>query len=243
MEVRYDWIRYKYKNELQSVGIVRSEWERKAFHVTSSLIAKIYTMTDGKVYFSESKTDNRFDCECGYNDVLAQVSDILAEIAVNKVLKNASLSEIVIDASDLTEEHMRKIDEAMKKVEKQMLSYKIRSKLEEIYSSEKQRFKCAETKDKAYRALSEFSQKYEYFEEAEKAYRKFLQQLEAEDIQTYIRKLEQENEQLKKKVDELREKLEMRKEEIIRELYENDEEITIAYEDSKTLKVVSVDDE
>ncbi|MEM1562750.1 MAG: hypothetical protein QXV75_07195, partial [Candidatus Bathyarchaeia archaeon] len=65
---------------------------------------------------------------------------------------------------------------------------------------------------------------------------------EAEDIQTYIQKLEQENEQLKKKVDELREKLEMRKEEIIRELYENDEEIMVSFEDKKTLKVVCVDE-
>ncbi|MEM5867528.1 MAG: hypothetical protein QXG39_06380 [Candidatus Aenigmatarchaeota archaeon] len=240
-KIRYDGIGYRY--ELQSAGIVKSDWEKRAFYVTPGLIAKIYNETDGKVYFSESRTSNVFEYECGYGDVLAQVRNALTEIAVSKVLKNASLSEIVIDASDLTEEHMRKIDEAMKKVEKQMLSYKIRSKLEEIYSSEKQRFKCAETKDKAYRALSEFAKNHEYFEEAEKAYRQFLQQLEAEDIQTYIRKLEQENEQLKKKIDELKEKLELRKEEIVRELYENDEEITINFESKKTLKVVSVDDE
>lgn len=239
-KIRYDGIGYRY--ELQSVGIVKSEWERKAFYVTPGLITRVYKLTDGKVYFSESRTSNVFEYKCGYGDVLAQVRNALTEIAVSKALKNASLSEIVIDASDLSEEHMRKIDEAMKKVEKQMLSYKIRSKLEEIYSSEKQRFKTTKIKDKAYIAISDFAQKHEYFEEAEKAYREFLKSLEREDVETYIKTLEQENERLKKTVDELREKLEAKKEEIVRELYENDEEITIAYEDSKTLKVVCVDE-
>lgn len=189
-----------YDYSLQSVGILKSDWDRKKFYITRESIAEIYNKTEGHVYFIDYGTSINVEHEYEYGDVSKNIKSILSEIAVKKAIKNPNLQEIVIELSDLAE-YAEKIDKLMREAKQKQEKEKIYKELDKLYDRTK--FKTLDAKNEVFRAMNEFTEKYNDIEEAKRAFIEFLKEVELKDKELYIKQLENENAELRKKLSEL----------------------------------------
>jgi len=161
------------------------------------------------------------------------------------------LPTLTVQDIDLTKLKAR-IEKINKENEEERLKAKkieeVKNKIAEIveskeflraeFYSESATIKAGIYKDNRFKVIEEF--KLYYNDDAVK----HIESYDFTDVLIrYVEKLENENKQLKEQIDELRNKLNATKEELIKEMYVNNELITITDECEIELKVIRVDDE
>ncbi len=215
------------------------------------LVKQVNKISNGKVYFNKDAGDTVY---IDYTGAFYNAKDFLREQiekAIEEQIRIGNFEEgdiIIINktitSDDINLQKLREIVEEIKNEEEERKKQKerkeqIKEQIKEIVKSKEYLrvdFYSDYAKIKAYASNSntiveEFTLYYN--EDAVK----HLENYDFVDVLTkYVEKLEKENE-------ELRKQLNARKEELLKEIYENNETVTITDKCEKELKVISVDDE